>query len=70
MDEAEKLEMQVMKSRKEMLGPTHPDTLIAINNLGITYISQGPEKEASELRAEISVTCSFRVRFVPLLISL
>ncbi len=40
-EEAEKLEVQVMETRKTKLGADHPDTLTSINNLASTYRSQG-----------------------------
>src|SRR5467141_1039476 len=38
--EAEKLDVQVMKARKTVLGPKHPDTLASMHNLAYTYGSR------------------------------
>ena len=35
--EAEKLDVQVMETRKTVLGPEHPDTLTSMANLASTY---------------------------------
>jgi hypothetical protein len=40
-EEAEKLEVQVLEVRKEVLGPEHPGTLTSMNNLAFTWKSQG-----------------------------
>ncbi|TFK41461.1 hypothetical protein BDQ12DRAFT_561575, partial [Crucibulum laeve] len=39
--EAEKLEIEVMKKRQQLLGPAHPHTLKSIGNLALKYWSQG-----------------------------
>ncbi|TFK32174.1 hypothetical protein BDQ12DRAFT_617536, partial [Crucibulum laeve] len=39
--EAEKLEVEVMEKRQQLLGPAHPDTLISMENLAATYRKQG-----------------------------
>jgi len=39
--EAEKMDMQVMETRKRVLGEEHPDTLTSMNNLAFTIQKQG-----------------------------
>ncbi|KAH6629430.1 kinesin light chain 3 [Boeremia exigua] len=46
---AEELCMQVMESRRRVLGSEHPDTLISVNNLGSVLESQGKHKEAEAM---------------------
>ncbi|KAL4911981.1 hypothetical protein BDW62DRAFT_215383 [Aspergillus aurantiobrunneus] len=48
-NEAAKLLVQVIKTRKQVLGPEHPSTLTSMNNLASTYRNQGRWKEAEEL---------------------
>jgi hypothetical protein len=36
-EEAEQLDVQVMETRKEMLGEDHPDTLRSMSSLALTY---------------------------------
>ena len=48
-DEAEKPEVQVMKTRKTKLGVDHPDTLTSMNNLAFTWKGNGKEIEAVSL---------------------
>jgi hypothetical protein len=48
-DEAEKLEIQVMETRKTKLGADHPDTLSSMGNLAFTWKSQGRHKDALAL---------------------
>ncbi|KAL2859137.1 purine and uridine phosphorylase [Aspergillus lucknowensis] len=54
--EAEELEVQVMETRKQVLGPEHPDTLLTINQLASTYWNQGRWKEAEELQVQVIET--------------
>ena len=51
--EAEKLYVQVMETRKRVLGEEHPDTLKGIVNLASTYWKQGYLKEAEELEVHV-----------------
>jgi len=46
---AEKLFVQMMQTRKTVLGPDHPNTLTSMNNLASTYLSQGRWTEAEKL---------------------
>jgi hypothetical protein len=50
--EAEELFVQVMETRKRVLGEEHPDTLTSMNNLAWTWNHQGRHDEAMELMAE------------------
>jgi hypothetical protein len=51
-DAAEKLEVQVMETRKKKLGADHPDTLTSMNNLAFTWKGQGRDAEAISLVRE------------------
>jgi tetratricopeptide (TPR) repeat protein len=46
---AEELYMQVMESRKRVLGSKHPDTLVSVNNLGSVLSRQGKYEEAEAM---------------------
>jgi Tetratricopeptide repeat len=54
--EVEELEVQVMETRKRVLGQEHPDTLSSIANLASTYWNQGRWKEAEELDVQVMET--------------
>jgi len=54
--EAEKLLVQVMETKKQMLGPEHSDTLTSMHNLASTYSNQGRWKEAEELSMQVMET--------------
>ena len=60
-DEAEKLDVQVMKTRKRVLKEEHPDTLTSMANLAATYRSQGRWDEAIEL---IQVVVNLRTKII------
>ncbi|KAK3351884.1 hypothetical protein B0H65DRAFT_419806, partial [Neurospora tetraspora] len=45
----EKLEVQVMETRKAKLGADHPDTLTSMANLTFTWNSQGRHEDALAL---------------------
>jgi len=47
--DAEKLEMQAMKTYKTRLGADHPDTMSSIANLALIYKVQGRSEEAAKL---------------------
>jgi tetratricopeptide (TPR) repeat protein len=51
--EAEKLAVQVMETRKRVLGAEHLDTLTSIANLASTYRNQGRWKEAEQLEVQV-----------------
>ncbi|KAH8889893.1 hypothetical protein GQ53DRAFT_651431, partial [Thozetella sp. PMI_491] len=48
-DEAERLEVEVMETRKTKLGAEHPDTLTSMNNLALTWKSLGRTADALAL---------------------
>ncbi|KAF1975254.1 hypothetical protein BU23DRAFT_435962, partial [Bimuria novae-zelandiae CBS 107.79] len=48
-EEAEELEVQVMETRKRVLGEEHPDTLTSMNNLAFTQQCQARYTEALAL---------------------
>lgn len=50
LEEAEELQVQVMQSRKRVLGEEHPDTLASMSYLASTYSNQSRWKEAEGLR--------------------
>ena len=54
--EAEELFVQVMETRKRVLGQEHPDTLTSVTNLASTYRDQGRWKEAEELDVQAMET--------------
>ena len=49
LEEAKKLEVHVLESRRKLLGENHPDTLQAMANLSQTYNHLGNIMEAAEL---------------------
>ncbi|KAL2833728.1 violaceus kinesin [Aspergillus cavernicola] len=51
--EAEELEVQVLEIQKQALGPEHPDTLISMANLALTYWNQGQWRKAEELGVQV-----------------
>jgi UDP-2,3-diacylglucosamine pyrophosphatase LpxH len=55
---AEKLEVQVMETRSQILGAEHPDTLRSMANLASTYRNQGRWKEAEKLQVQVMETSS------------
>ncbi|KAJ6060697.1 hypothetical protein N7444_002551 [Penicillium canescens] len=56
-EEAEKLELEVMKTRKAKLGGSgHADTLKSMANLAVTYRSQGRWEEAEQLQVQVMET--------------
>ena len=54
--EAEALAIQVMETRKRVLGAEHPDTLTSIANLASTYRNQRRWKEAEALDIQVMET--------------
>src|SRR2546423_15531309 len=56
--EAEDLGVQVMETRKRVLGQEHPNTLTSMANLALTYWNQGRWKEAEELQKQELDICS------------
>ncbi|KAL2809361.1 hypothetical protein BJX63DRAFT_423883 [Aspergillus granulosus] len=55
-NEAGELLVQVMETRKRVLGSEHPNTLISMNNLALTYYNQGQWEEAEELLVQVMET--------------
>jgi hypothetical protein len=53
LEEAEKLEVDVMEARTRLLGPEHPDTLTSMTNLAYIWESQGRDEDAAGLRREV-----------------
>ncbi|RFU80041.1 serine threonine phosphatase [Trichoderma arundinaceum] len=51
-DEAEKLQVQVMESRKAILGGDHPETLDIMSYLALNFYEQGRWKEAEKLQTQ------------------
>jgi hypothetical protein len=51
--EAEELHIQVVETRKRVLGPEHPDTLAIMSSLASTYLEQGKWNEAEALSVEV-----------------
>lgn len=51
-NEAEKLLVQVVKTRRQVLGSEHLDALISMNDLALNYIKQGRHKDGAELSME------------------
>jgi hypothetical protein len=41
-----------MEIRKRVLGPEHPDTLTSMNDLALTWKSQGREQQALDMMIE------------------
>ncbi len=54
--EAEELDVQVIETRKRVLGEEHPDTLTSMADLASTYRNQGWWKEAEELEVQVMET--------------
>ena len=55
-NEAETPILQVMETRRRVLGPEHPDTLTSMANLASTYWNQGRWMEAEELEVQVMET--------------
>jgi tetratricopeptide (TPR) repeat protein len=55
-EKAEELFVQVMETRKRVLGQEHPSTLTSMANLASTYRNQGRWKEAEELFVQVMET--------------
>ena len=52
-EEAEELEVQMLKMIKSVLGTKHRETLISMHNLALTYRDQKRWKEAKELETQV-----------------
>ncbi|CAG8357010.1 unnamed protein product, partial [Penicillium salamii] len=55
-EEAEHLDVQVMKTRKTKLGEDHPNTLTSMSNLASTFWNQGRWEEAEQLEVQVMET--------------
>lgn len=47
------MKVQVMETRKRVLGEEHPDTLVSMNNLASTYWNQGRRAKAKSLFVQV-----------------
>jgi tetratricopeptide (TPR) repeat protein len=52
-NEAERLDLEVLKLYKEVLGVKHPSTIQAMANLALTWWQQGRSNEAEQLQLEV-----------------
>jgi hypothetical protein len=43
----------VLDMRKKLLGAEHPDTLLSMGNLAVTYSNQGKWNEAEQLEVQV-----------------
>jgi hypothetical protein len=55
-DDAEKLEVVVIETRKTVLGVDHPSTLTSMANLASTYSNQGRWDDAEKLEVQMIET--------------
>ncbi|KEY71651.1 hypothetical protein S7711_10241, partial [Stachybotrys chartarum IBT 7711] len=60
-EETEKLDVQVMETRKTKLGADHPDTLTSMNNLALTYMNQDRWEEAEKLNLQVMETFQMKL---------
>lgn len=51
-NEAEELEMQVVATRRRVLGVEHPDTLVSIGNLGVILTINRKENKSKVVRIQ------------------
>lgn len=56
-NDAEELQVQVVETRKQVLGPEHPSSLTSMANLASIYRKQGRWKKAEELGVQVIETC-------------
>jgi hypothetical protein len=52
-DEAEKIKVEVLGLRREVLGEKHPDTIGSMAHLAVTYHAQGRFAEAEKIKVEV-----------------
>ncbi|PVF97062.1 hypothetical protein CPB86DRAFT_707945 [Serendipita vermifera] len=50
---AEKMKWDIVELRKEVLGPRHPNTILAMNNLAYTLGHRGQLEEAEKMKREV-----------------
>lgn len=55
---AEELQLQVVKTRSNVLGKEHPDTLTSVSNSAMIFGTQGRWKEAEKLHLQVMKTSS------------
>ncbi|GAQ02680.1 hypothetical protein ALT_0001 [Aspergillus lentulus] len=55
-EKTEKLQVQVMETRKTKLGEDHPDTLTSMGSLASMYWNQGRWEEAEKLQVQVMET--------------
>jgi serine/threonine protein kinase/Tfp pilus assembly protein PilF len=53
LEESRKLHEETLRIRRRVLGPTHPDTLVSMNNLAATLLAQHRYAEAQKLFEEV-----------------
>ncbi|KAG6869632.1 hypothetical protein C0993_006567, partial [Termitomyces sp. T159_Od127] len=53
LEEAEKLDQEVLKVRTEAFGTSHPDTILAMSYLATTFSRGGKFGEAEKLEKEV-----------------
>ncbi|KAJ5451405.1 hypothetical protein N7491_000587 [Penicillium cf. griseofulvum] len=61
LEEAEKLEVQVMEICKTKLGADHLDTLTSMSNLALTFWKQGRWEEAEKLQVQVIETSKIKL---------
>ena len=49
LNKAQQLNVQILDTKKKLLGAEHPDTLLTMGNLANTYYCQGKLNEAEQL---------------------
>ncbi|KAK4243097.1 hypothetical protein C7999DRAFT_45018 [Corynascus novoguineensis] len=59
--DAERLQLEAVKLREEVLGSDHPSTLTVIANLASTYRKQGRWEEAEKLDVQVIETCRMKL---------
>jgi tetratricopeptide (TPR) repeat protein len=52
-DEAEKIYVDVLALRREVLGEMHPDAIRSVAHLAATYYVQGRYDEAEKIKADV-----------------
>ncbi|CAG8586795.1 3132_t:CDS:2, partial [Acaulospora colombiana] len=53
LEEAEKIQQQVLELQTEVLGPRHPGTIVAMNNLALTLRDRGQLEEAEKMKRQV-----------------
>ena len=55
LEEAEPLSREALEGMREVHGPRHPSTLIAVDNLATLLVESGRTEEETRLRSEYGV---------------